>query len=29
MLKISQVSVNAKTDKPWEDIQIINATVVN
>ena len=29
VLKISQVSVNAKTDKPWEDITIINANVVN
>jgi len=29
VLKISQSSVNAKTDKPWEDITIINANVVN
>jgi len=29
VLKISQSSVNAKTDKPWEDITIISATVVN
>ena len=29
VLKISQMSVNAKTDKPWEDITILSATVTN
>jgi len=29
VLKISQSSTNPKTDKPWEDISIISATVIN
>ena len=29
VLKISQMSVNNKTDKPWEDITILNASVIN
>ena len=29
VLKISQAPVDNKTDKPWDDMTILNASVVN